>query len=106
MWQCFIPLNPIGLACGPVAETGEDRKQQDERFKNLIEWMLFGMMDFDFISEAVLPEEKPEILIRPDGRTALKVGQMEYTTILIPPIKTIRSTTLQTLEEFAGPEAG
>ena len=95
------PIESYWLACGPVAETGEDRKQQDERFKNLIEWMLFGMMDFDFISEAVLPEEKPEILIRPDGRTALKVGQMEYTTILIPPIKTIRSTTLQTLEEFA-----
>ncbi len=95
------PIESYWLACGPVAETGEDRKQQDERFKNLIEWMLFGMMDFDFISEAVLPEEKPEILIRPDGRTALKVGQMEYTTVLIPPIKTIRGTTLQTLEEFA-----
>lgn len=95
------PIESYWLACGPVAETGEDRKQQDERFKNLIGWLLFGMMDFDFISEAVLPEEKTEILIRPDGRTALKVGQMEYTTVLIPPIKTIRSTTLQTLEEFA-----
>ena len=69
----------------------------DENFKNLIEWMLYGLVDFDFLAESLLPELTNEIQVK--GKK-LKVGEMEYETVLVPGCVTIRRSTLEILKQF------
>jgi hypothetical protein len=88
------PVESLWLAWGPNDQTGEIRAQYDENFRNLISWLLYGLLDFDFISEALLPE------LCPAGSYPLKVGAMEYTTVIVPDCKTLRSSTLARLEQF------
>ena len=80
------------------------REQMDDNFRSLIEWMLFGLVDFDFLSEALLPEQCPEgrFTAETDKEgAALLVGKMAYGTVLVPGMRTIRSTTLERLEALA-----
>lgn len=70
----------------------------DENFDKLIKWLLFGTVDFDFISEALLPDLNKGTQ---DGRT-LTVGCMHYDQILVPNCKTLRSTTLGNFGEISG----
>jgi hypothetical protein len=88
------PVESLWLAWGPNDQTGELREQYDENFRDLIAWLLYGLLDFDFISEALLPD------LCPSGSYPLKVGEMEYTTVIVPDCKTLRSTTLARLEAF------
>ena len=49
--------------------------------------MLFGLVDFDFLSEALLPEQCPEgrFTAETDKEgAALLVGKMAYGTVLVP----------------------
>lgn len=92
------PIESYWLHYGPVAQSGSLREHMDENFRKLINWLLFGLIDFDFISEGVLPGQETSV----DGaQKKLKVGNMAYQTILVPDLKTIRSTTLDALEAFA-----
>ena len=59
----------------------------DERFKKLTEWLLFGLIDFDSISDLLSDE-------------AFSVGKMKYETILVPNCLTLRSSTLERLKVF------
>ncbi len=66
-------------------------------YKRLIEWMLYGMIDFDFISESLFPELNEETSI---CDSKLKVGEMKYDVIVVPKCVTIRRTTLDRLKKF------
>ncbi len=72
---------------------------QDENFEHAIQWLLFGQLDFDYISEALLPKQCPLTSIQPGH--GFKVGEMEYEVIVVPPLLTMRSTTLERLKAFA-----
>ncbi|MBO4506258.1 MAG: hypothetical protein J5728_07510, partial [Lachnospiraceae bacterium] len=48
------PIESYWLLWGNDAQTGDIRKQRDEEFLELINWLLFGFIDFDFISESLL----------------------------------------------------
>ncbi len=102
--QCDIrigvihPIESYWLAWGPNDQTGIIREQYDEDFKNFISWMLYGLLDFDFISESLLPE------LCSQGTYPLKVGCMNYNTIVVPNCRTMRKTTFERLEQFR--EAG
>ena len=93
------PIESYWMSYGPVAQTQGRRDQMDENFKDMIEWMLFGLIDFDFLSEALLKDQETEIIAE-DG-VCLRVGQMTYHTILVPDLLTIRSATLTLLERMA-----
>lgn len=67
----------------------------DQRFADLTQWLLRGQIDFDFISESLLPE-----LYR-DAEESFTVGEMHYSAVLVPPLATIRKTTLNALLSFA-----
>lgn len=88
------PIESFWLAFGPNDQTGERRQQYDEDFENLISWMLYGLLDFDFISESLLPE------LCSDGKFPLEVGEMSYETIIVPNCRTMRKTTLKRLQDF------
>ena len=61
----------------------------------MLDSLLFGLVDFDLISEGLLKEQAGEIT------DELTVGEMKYSTILLPALETVRSTTLDLLEKFA-----
>ena len=92
------PIESFWLSFGPNDQTGAVRAQYDEDFENLISWMLYGLLDFDFISEALLPG------LCPEAGFSLAVGEMRYRTIVVPDCRTIRKTTFLRLKKFR--EAG
>lgn len=73
------PIESFWLHLGPISQTYLKRKQMEKDFENLTEWLLFNLIDFDFICEGYLPEN-------------------EYDVILVPNCHTIRETTLAYLE--------
>ena len=89
------PIESFWLMDGPRAETAAAREDQDTRWKKLLEWLLHGLVDFDLISESRLPA------ICSAGGAPLQVGTMAYDTIIVPPLLTMRASTLERLEAFA-----
>ena len=88
------PIESYWLHWGPSEQTALIRDKMDHNFTGLTEWLLFGGIDFDFISESLFPE------LCKEASAPLKVGAMEYDVILVPECETLRSTTLQRLEGF------
>ncbi|WP_026506729.1 hypothetical protein [Butyrivibrio sp. MC2013] len=91
------PIESFWLCWGNDEQTGDIRRQRDENFTDLTKWLLFGLMDFDFLAESLLPSL--EIRVTKDAR--LKVGEMTYDMVLMPDLITVRSSTLDILEAFA-----
>lgn len=89
------PIESNWLRYGPEDSTFALRSQQEENFQNIIRWLLFGNLDFDFICESTLPRQCGNIGQR------LSVGAMSYSAVLVPACETIRSSTLDILEAFA-----
>ncbi len=88
------PVESYWLHWGPNDKSAIFRDGLDEKFLSLTEWLLTGSVDFNFISEALLPSQCE------NASAPLKVGQMEYDTIIVPGCETLRSSTLERLEAF------
>ncbi len=88
------PVESYWLHWGPSEQTYGVRKQLDDQFQNLTDWLLKGSIDFDFISESLLPQQCET------ASAPLRVGEMAYDVIVVPGCETIRSTTLDRLEAF------
>lgn len=91
------PIESYWISYGPNSQTETIREQLDENYENLMQWLLYGTIDFDLVSESLLPEQCPNL---PDS-SRISIGEMKYQTILVPSLITIRSTTLDRLEAFA-----
>lgn len=89
------PVESYWLAFGPNGQSAGVRNQMDEHFKNVTNWMLSGLVDFDFISESLLPE------LCVEASAPLQVGEMYYDAIIVPGCDTLRATTLERLEAFS-----
>lgn len=89
------PIESFWLSFGPNDQTQTRRDQMDENYENLMRWLLYGTIDFDLISESLLPG------LCEQAGYPLKVGKMEYNTILVPALRTIRRSTLLRLQKFA-----
>lgn len=89
------PIESLWMTEGVREHTSTESAAMNERFKDLVSWLLRGQIDFDFISESMLPE------LYGGSVDGFNVGKMKYKAVLVPPLKTIRSTTLSSLEEFA-----
>ncbi len=90
------PIESYWLNYGPDDLTGLRRRELDERFAAVTEWLLSGLRAFDFINEGLLPEQWRDT---PEG---FAVGCMTYHTVILPSMQAIRSTTLNALEAFSG----
>ncbi len=88
------PVESFWLHWGPNDKSAVFRESLDERFFNVIRWLLEGSVDFDYISESLLPS------LCSEGSAPLKVGEMEYDAIIVPGCETLRKTTLERLEQF------
>ena len=89
------PVESYWLHWGPAEQTALVRDEMDQNFQNITEWLLFGGIDFDYISESLLPQQCEK------GGAPLKVGKMNYDVIIVPGCETLRSSTLERLEAFA-----
>lgn len=89
------PIESYWLCFGPTEQTGAACAQMDAEFTQLAETLLFGGIDFDYLCEATLPRQCPA------ASYPLQVGQMTYETVIVPPLRTMRSSTLERLWDFA-----
>ena len=92
------PIESYWLYWGNKEQTQGLRDEMDERFKKLTEWLLFGLIDFDFISESLWKSQTPDDALLLDE--AFFVGKVKYETILVPNCLTLRSSTLERLKVF------
>ena len=89
------PVESYWLHWGPNDKSAILRDSLDEHFDNITKWLLLGSMDFDFISESLLPSQCKS------GSAPLKVGKMEYDVIIVPGCETLRTSTYKLLNGFA-----
>lgn len=90
------PIESYWLCFGPLEQTGVEREEREKQFSDLTEWLLFGQQDFNFICESLLPSQSVV-----EETPTLNVGAMAYDAVIVPPMRTIRATTLARLESFA-----
>lgn len=89
------PVETYWLHYGPERETHDHRWKLDGMFGNIIHWLLFANIDFDFICESLLPSQYV-----PSEDTRIRVGKMSYAAVIVPACETLRSTTVKALAEF------
>lgn len=89
------PIESFWLCYGALEQTSVEREDREMQFQNLTEWLLFGLIDFDFVAESLLPDLCPNPNTNP-----LEVGAARYDVIVVPNLKTIRQSTLERLEAF------
>jgi hypothetical protein len=89
------PIESFWLCFGPSEQTHLEQEERESNFAAITNWLLFGLIDFDFIAESLLPQLCPESTEAP-----LQVGAARYDCIIVPAMRTIRATTLTRLERF------
>ena len=90
------PIESFWLCFGPKEQTRLEREQREDQFEHITKWLIFGGFDFDFVCESLLPGQCP----RQKG-PRLKVGKIAYDIVLVPGLRTIRSSTMDRLEAFS-----
>ncbi len=88
------PIESCHMNYGPIDKCAEHIKGLDKIFKDVCEWLLEGQIDFDYISESLLPQMTGEI------SSTLNVGLMSYSAVVVAGCETLRSSTLDILEQF------
>lgn len=91
------PIESYWIYWGTEEKTSGIRKELEDGFRSVIQWLLYGLMDFDFISESLLPEQMEPGQIT-DGR--FPVGEMKYDVVVVPNCITLRKSTVERLEKF------
>ena len=90
------PIESYWLACGSERQTTVERELLENSFYEITEQLIRSNYDFDYLNEhllATLP-----VFCEKD---CLKVGDMHYHAIILPPLLTMRETTLRLLKEFS-----
>ena len=90
------PVESSWLYWGVKSETKETLKRMDDRFKAVTADLLFAQLDFDFISETLLPEQYKGV----SADKELLIGEMHYRVVVLPYCESLRSTTKDVLDQF------
>lgn len=88
------PVESCWLQLGPDSTTQKARIKLEKQYGQLTEWLLFGLLDFDYLSEALLAVHGS---VEPGG---LRMGEMKYDVVVVPALYTIRQSTLSLLKRF------
>ncbi len=88
------PVESYWLITGPNDKTLSKRNYLDGQFLDMTKKLCTSGIDFDFISESLLPS------LCEKGSAPLTVGKMKYDTVVVPLMYTMRSTTLERLNDF------
>jgi len=90
------PIESYWLCFGPNGGTPKKMHARDVWFAELTRWLLHGLIDFDFISESLLPSQFGGYR----GDQKLHVGNCAYEAVILPNLRTVRSSTLKILQGF------
>ena len=88
------PIESFWLLKGPENMSSDIKIKLDSDFERLTKILLTGFVDFDFISESLLPG------LCKDVSEKLTVGKMQYETVIVPECITLRKSTVEILEKF------
>lgn len=88
------PIETTMLRLSTKEKSAAFLEQQEKRFQELVGWLSYSAIDFDFLDEALLPGQMEWCT------DVLRVGRMEYEAVVVPPMETMRETTLEILERF------
>ena len=70
------PIESYWLYWGAREQTAGIRQEMDYNFQKLTEWLLYGLIDFDFISESLWKDQTPEEMLTSEGD--FLIGKMKY----------------------------
>lgn len=90
------PIESYWALFGNRLQTGDLRAGMEDRYEELVSWLLYGLLDFDFVSEAVLAEEDAE-----QTGEGFITGCMQYACVIVPELITMRRSTAERLLSFA-----
>lgn len=90
------PVESYWMYWGTRSQTSDVRMELETQFTNIIDWLLYGLIDFDFISESLLSTSETE-----SGEAKFPMGGMAYDAVIIPACRTLRRTTFERLKDFA-----
>ncbi|KAL9561745.1 hypothetical protein ACKAV7_014137 [Fusarium commune] len=93
------PIESFWLDYGPMDSSSAKCKFREDMFSSVTSWLLHGLVDFDFISESLLPQQTSLDSIQSGSPFA--VGQSRYDAVVVPNLQTIRRTTLERLKCFS-----
>lgn len=88
------PVESFWLHWGPNDKSALLRDTLNDRFFDITTWLLEGSIDFDFISESLLPSQCK------NATNPLCVGKMEYDVVIVPGCETLRKSTYNILNQF------
>ncbi len=89
------PMESYWLCRASKNETTVRREEAEQHFADVSNWLLSGTIDYDYLSESLLPK------LCPVGGAPLRVGEMQYKTVILSDCETLREHTLTLLEEFS-----
>lgn len=89
------PVESYWMHWADEEHTAAVRKQLDENFQKITEWLIFDHLDYDYISEGLLAKVGS---VGENGM--LSVGQMDYDVVLVPGCHTLRKTTVDQLKQL------
>ena len=98
------PIESMWLKCRTGWENSKEIKQLDKQLMEMRDILLENNIDFDYVDEEILSRHGKVKLVNGNGNAKLFVAKADYKAVLVPPLSTIRSSTLALLEKFA--EAG
>ena len=88
------PIESYWLLRGARAESKDRYEELDDHFRELSRWLIGAYIDYDYIAESMLEE------LCPEADAPLRVGRMQYDTIIVSDCITLRPYTLNVLERF------
>lgn len=106
------PVESYWMRWADEEHTSDVRKQLDENFKNVTEWLIYDHLDYDYISESILAKigsvqarENNNGIVAENNvedapKSVLCVGEMQYDVILVPGCQTLRQSTLELLQKL------
>ena len=89
------PIESMWLLFGAQDRNYEKQRALEDSFQNITKALLFGNVDFDFISEALL-----ENIYGGSDEGSFSVGDMKYSAVVVPSCITLRRSTYEKLKEF------
>jgi len=93
------PIESMWMHCKRGWAEEPATKQYDKMLIDLRDSLLAGNIDFDYGDEDILARHGK--VAGKSGRVELIVGKARYKTVVVPPLITMRGTTLRLLKRFA-----
>ncbi|MFP4379867.1 MAG: glycosyl hydrolase [Candidatus Sumerlaeia bacterium] len=99
----LLVVNPIESVWQDMKMNGPNPREVppfgEESFNAVLDWLLGAHVDFDFGDEEMM--DRLCKVSKGDGKPRLRFAKADYDVLLLPPMLTVRSSTLKLAKRFA-----